>query len=134
MIICRRDLRDVCLSCYFHQFADQNLYTYDLATCARRARAIERLIAHWRAVLPLRMHEVVYESLVARPGKETWRLIDFLGLEREAACHAAHRTERAVTTTGAWQVREPINARSVGRWRLYRRHLSGLLEALGEDA
>jgi len=133
VIICRRDKRDVCLSCYFHQFADQNLYTYDLLACARRARAIERLIAHWRAVLPLRMHEVVYESLVARPGEEIWRLIDFLGLDREAACLEAHRTQRVATSTGAWQVREPISARSVGRWRLYRRHLSELLEELGED-
>jgi hypothetical protein len=131
VIICRRDTRDVCLSCYFHHFSDQNLFTYDLVACARRARAVERLIAHWRAVLPLRMHEVAYESLVARPTEEIWRLIDFLGLDREAACLEAHRTERVVTTTSAWQVRQPINAQSVGRWRLYRRHLSKLLEALG---
>jgi Tfp pilus assembly protein PilF len=134
VIICRRDPRDVCLSCYFRRFADPNLYTYDLLSCARRAQAIERLIAHWRAVLPLRMHELVYESLVARPTEEIWRLIDFLGLEREAACLEAFRTERVVTSTSAWQVRQPINAQSVGRWHLYRRHLSALLELLGEDA
>ncbi len=134
VVICRRDLRDVCLSCYFHRFADPNLYTYDLVACARRARAIERLIAHWRAVLKLRMHEVLYESLVARPAEEIWRLIDFLGLEHEAACLEAYRTERVVTTASAWQVRQPINTRSVGRWRLYRRHLSGLLEVLGDGA
>jgi tetratricopeptide (TPR) repeat protein len=134
VIICRRDARDVCLSCYFCRFADPNLYTYDLLSCARRAQAIERLIAHWCKVLPLRMHEVVYESLVARPDEEIWRLIDFLGLEREAACLEAYKTERVVTTTSAWQVRQPINAQSVGRWRLYRRHLSALLERLGEDA
>ena len=134
VIICRRDPRDVCLSCYFARFADPNLYTYDLLACARRAQAIERLIAHWRATLPLRMHEVAYESLVARPDEEIWRLIDFLGLEREAACLEAYKTERVVTTTSAWQVRQPINAQSVGRWRLYRRHLSALLDQLGDDA
>jgi len=134
VIICRRDPRDVCLSCYFARFADPNLYTYDLLACARRAQAIERLIAHWRKVLPLRMHEVVYESLVARPDEAIWRLIDFLGLEREPACLEAYKTERVVTTTSAWQVRQPINAQSVGRWRLYRRHLSALLEQLGDDA
>jgi tetratricopeptide (TPR) repeat protein len=133
VIICRRDARDVCLSCYFHQFADQNLYTYDLVDCAGRARAIERLIAHWRSVLTLPMHEVVYESLIAQPTEEIWRLIDFLGLEREPACLEAHRTERVVTTTSAWQVRQPINAQSVGRWRRYRRHLSRMLEVLGES-
>jgi tetratricopeptide (TPR) repeat protein len=133
VIMCRRDLRDVCLSCYFHQFADENLYTYDLLDCARRALAIERLMAHWRAVLRLRMHEVVYESLIATPEAETWRLIDFLGVQREAACLAPHLTARVVTTTSAWQIRQPINQQGVGRWRLYRRHLSGLLEALGDS-
>jgi tetratricopeptide (TPR) repeat protein len=132
VIICRRDPRDVCLSCYFHHFADQNLYTYDLVHCARRVRAIQRLVAHWRSVLTLPMHEVVYESLVAQPTEEIWRLIDFLGLEREAGCLEAHRTERVVTTTSRWEVRQPINAQSVGRWRLYRRHLDEMLEVLGE--
>lgn len=130
VIICRRDPRDVCLSCYFHHFAEQNLYTYDLVDCARRLRTIERLIAHWRAVLPLPMHEVIYETLVAHPTEEIWRLADFLGLEREAACLEAHRTERVVTTTSAWQVRQPLNAQSVGRWRRYRRHLSPMLDVL----
>jgi Tfp pilus assembly protein PilF len=133
VIICRRDMRDLCLSCYFHHFADQNLYTYDLAACARRARAIERLLAHWRMVLPLRMHDVVYESLVTRPVDEIGKLVDFLGLEREAACLEPHLTARVVTTSSAWQVRQPIHAQAVGRWRLYRRHLAGLLEALGES-
>jgi hypothetical protein len=76
---------------------------------------------------------VVYETLVARPSEEIGRLIDFLGLELEPACLEAYRTERVVTTTSAWQVRQPINAQSVGRWRIYRRHLSPLLEQLGED-
>jgi thioredoxin-like negative regulator of GroEL len=130
VIICRRDPRDVCLSCYFHRFAEAALYTYDLIACARRARAIDRLIAHWRAVLPIRMYEVVYENLVANPIEETWRLLDFLGLAREAASLAPHQTDRVVTTTSAWQVREPIHTRSVGRWRAYRRHLPGLLQVL----
>jgi tetratricopeptide (TPR) repeat protein len=133
IVVCRRDLRDVCLSCYFHRFAEPMLYAYDLAACARRAVAIDRLITHWRAVLPLRMHEVVYETLVARPIDETWRLIDFLGLPREASCLEPHRTRRVVTTSSAWQVRQPINSRSVGRWRHYRRHLGNLLEMLGDD-
>jgi hypothetical protein len=132
VIFCRRDPRDTCLSCYFRHFGTPVMYAYDLATCARRARTIERLLVHWRAVLKLRMHEVVYEELVAHPTDEIWRLIDFLGLEREPSCLEAHRAERVVTTASAWQVRQPIHARSVGRWRLYRRHLSALLEVLGD--
>jgi hypothetical protein len=36
-----------------------------------------------------------------------------------------------VQTSSAWQVRQPIYTRSVGRWRNYQRHLAPLLEALG---
>jgi hypothetical protein len=42
-----------------------------------------------------------------------------------------HRTERTVQTFSAWQVRQPIYTRSVGRWRNYERHLGPLFEALG---
>jgi Flp pilus assembly protein TadD len=132
VIICRRDPRDVCLSCHFHRFAVENLYTNDLRDCARVALAVERLIEHWRAVLPLRMIDVVHESLVDSPEAEIWRLIDFLDLPREAACLAPHRTARVVTTSSRWQIRQPINRRGIGRWRHYRQHLGDLLDVLGD--
>ena len=36
VILCRRDPRDTCLSCYFTLFASGNLFSYDLADCAHR--------------------------------------------------------------------------------------------------
>ena len=37
VIFCRRDSRDICLSCYFHHFGEPIPYAQDLADCARRA-------------------------------------------------------------------------------------------------
>ena len=109
------------------------MFSYDLADCGRRIRETERLAAHWRRVLPLRWMEVQYELLVADLEGESRRLIEFLGLEWEPGCLDFHRTERAVLTASAWQVRQPLYNRSVGRWRHYEPHLGPLLQELASN-
>lgn len=138
VIYCQRDLRDVCLSCYFTLFGEPLLWSYDLTDCALRALEIERLMAHWRRVLPLSILTVKYEAfltvkyeaLVNAPEAESRRLIDFLGLDWEPACLDFHRTQRPVLTASSWQVRQPLFTRSVGRWRHYEQHLGPLQEVL----
>jgi tetratricopeptide (TPR) repeat protein len=134
IVLCRRDLPDVGLSCYFHHFTEGHLYAYDLADCAARGLEVERLAAHWLRVLPLEILVIDYEKLVANLERESRRLIEFIGLEWEPACLEFHRTERPVLTASAWQVRQPLYRRSVGRWRRYARHLSPLLNVLSESA
>jgi tetratricopeptide (TPR) repeat protein len=132
IIVCRRDPRDVCLSCYFQKFPPGRLtFSYDLADCARRYMETERIIAHWCQVSPLKMLEVEYEALIADLEGESRRLIAFLGLDWEPACLEFQRTERTVTTASSWQVRQPLYDRSVGRWRNYQRHLTPLFRELG---
>ncbi len=131
VIFCRRDPRDVGLSCYFQKFSAGSLtFSYDLADCGRRIRETERLAAHWRRVLPLRCMDIHYEALVADLEGETRRLVEFLGLGWEPGCLDFHRTARVVQTASSWQVRQPLYHRSVGRWRNYKRHLRPLLAEL----
>lgn len=130
IIFCRRDPRDVSLSCYFHRFTEGHLFAYDLVDCGLRALEVERLSMHWLKVLPLEMLVIDYEGLVADLEDESRRLIEFLGLDWEPACLDFYRTQRPVFTASAWQVRQPLYDRSVGRWRCYERHLGPLLEVL----
>jgi Sulfotransferase family len=130
VVLCRRDPRDVALSCYFHRFTQGHLFAYDLADCGLRTLEVERLSAHWLRVLPIRVLAIDYEELVADLERESRRLIEFLGLDWEPACLDFHRTQRPVFTASAWQVRQPLYTRSVGRWRHYGQHLAPLLEAL----
>jgi tetratricopeptide (TPR) repeat protein len=133
VIFCRRDPRDICLSCYFQKFSPAQLvFSYDLADCAKRYLETERLTRHWHRVLPLRMLDVEYEALVRDLEGESRRLIAFLGLDWQPSCLDFHRTDRIVTTSSVWQVRQPLYDRSVGRWRNYERHLAPLLDALGQ--
>jgi tetratricopeptide (TPR) repeat protein len=130
IILCRRDLRDVCLSCYFQHFTEGHLYAYDLADCGARALEIDRLATHWLRVLPLDILAIDYEKLVSDLEGESRHLIEFLGLDWHRACLDFHRTARPVFTASAWQVRQPLYRASVGRWRQYETHLSPLLGIL----
>jgi hypothetical protein len=130
IILCRRDLRDVCLSCYFHHFTEGHLYSYDLADCGARALEIDRLGTHWSRVLPLEILAIDYEKLVSDLEGESRRIIEFLDLSWEPACLDFHRTERPVLTASAWQVRQPLYCRSIGCWNNYARHLGPLSRVL----
>lgn len=127
---CRRDPRDVCLSCFFTWFEAGQDFAYDLAELGRHHRGHDRLMAHWRQVLPGALHEVVYERLVASPEAECRRLLEIVGLPWDPAVLHFHRRGARVATASLHQVRRPIHAGSVGRWRAYAAHLGPLLEAL----
>ncbi|HEY8016978.1 MAG TPA: sulfotransferase, partial [Dongiaceae bacterium] len=127
----RRDPADTCLSCFTKLFRGEQAYTYDLGELGRYYRVYDRLMAHWRAVLPGSVFlEVDYEELVAEPEAQTRRLLAHCGLAWDPACLAFHETRRAVRTASAVQVRQPLYQRSIGRWRLYGPLLVPLLSEL----
>ncbi len=130
VILCRRDPRDTCLSCYFQGFVQGNSFSFDLAHCGHYHVQNDRLAAHWLRVLPLAILEVQYENVVADLEGQSRRLISFIGLDWEPACLEFYRAHTTVLTSSAWQVRQPIYKSSVGRWRHYERHLGPLLESL----
>lgn len=130
VIVCRRDPRDTCISCYFQSFARGHAFSYDLADCGQYHREVDRLIAHWLRVRPVAMMETHYEAVVADLEGQSRRLIEFLGLPWDAACLEFQKSPATVRTLSAWQVRQPIYSRSVGRWKNYERHLRALFEAL----
>ncbi len=134
IVHCRRHPMDTCLSCYFQNFASGQHYSFDLASLGGFYRDYRRMMAQWRAVLPLPIYEVDYERLVADPEREIPALIDFCGLGWDPACAAFHRHKRPIETASRWQVRQPVYRSSVRRWERYKEHLGPLREALGEIA
>jgi tetratricopeptide (TPR) repeat protein len=133
VIHCRRDPVDVCLSCYFQNFANPHLFTLDLRHLGHYYREYERVMAHWVKVLPLPLFELHYEELTADPEAASRRLVAFCGLEWDERCLRFHDNQRLVHTSSLLQVRQPIYRDAVGRWKRYEAHLQPLLEALRED-
>ena len=81
IIHCRRDPVDTCLSCYTKLFAGQQDFAYDLTELGRFHRAYQRLMAHWRDILPAsHLLEVDYEAVVDDVEAEARRMLQFLGL------------------------------------------------------
>jgi tetratricopeptide (TPR) repeat protein len=130
IVHCRRDPLDIGLSCLIELFAMENDFTTDLESFGQFYGEYERLMAHWRQVLPITMHEQRYEDLVADPETHARALIAYCDLEWDAACLEFQRADRAVQTPSRWQVRQPIYATSVGRWKNYAPHLELLRKNL----
>lgn len=120
IIHCRRDRHDIELSCYFQNFVGPGqAFSYNMENLAHFHDAYLRIMAHWAEVLPLRMTEIHYEALVADQETEIRRLLTFMELDWDPACLDFHRNSRPVITASHTQVRSPIHAGSVGRWRNY---------------
>lgn len=127
----RRDPIDTCVSCYTKLFAEGSLYVYDLGELGRYYRAYERLMDHWRRVLPAdAILEVRYEDLLDDLEGQARRIVAYCGLPWHPACLAFHETRRPVRTASATQVRQPLYRDAVGRWRRYKDHLAPLLQEL----
>ncbi len=120
IIHCRRHPVDTCLSIFFSNFWAHQDYACNRGDLVFAYRQYERLMDHWRSVLPLdRFTEVDYEALVEDREAETRRLVDFIGLDWHEACLAPERNRHPVKTLSVWQARQPVYKTSVERWRRY---------------
>jgi len=90
----------------------------------------DRLMAHWKKVLPLPILDVEYEEVVADVEGQTRRMLDFLGMPWDESCMKFYENRRFVPTASSAQVRRPIYQNSIGRWRHYEKHLGPLIDAL----
>jgi len=133
LVVVRRHPLDAGLSNFRQLFATGfSYYDYarDLRAIGRYCAHFDRLIRHWRAVLPGRVHEVHYEALVHDQRTTTAALLGHCRLPWDEACLAFERNAAAIATASAVQVRQPLYASSVGRWRRLQSRLGPLIEEL----
>lgn len=120
-IIClRRHPMDTVLSNFRNLFAVTSRYydySYDLLDIAAYYMRFDRLMALWREALADRLIEVRYEDLIADQEGETRRILAHCGLDWDERCLSFHTNSAPVSTPSAAQVREPIYASSVARWK-----------------
>jgi len=131
IIDARRHPLSCCFSNYRQHFARGQDFSYDLGDLGRYYAAYVRLMAHVDAVMPGRVHRVVYERMVDDTETEVRALLGYCGLEFEPSCLEFYKTERAVRTPSAGQVRRPIYRDATEEWRPYDSHLEPLKAALG---
>ena len=129
------DARRHPLGCGFsgfkQHFARGQGFTYDLSDIGRYYRAYVEYLAHFDAILPGRVHRVIYERMVSDPEAETRALLAHCGLPFEEACLRFYENDRAVRTASSEQVRRPIFTDAADHWRNYDPWLGPLKAALG---
>jgi tetratricopeptide (TPR) repeat protein len=131
IIDARRHPLGCCFSAFKQHFARGQAFTYDLAELGAYYRSYVELMAHFDAVLPGRVHRVLYEDMVQDTEREVRRLLEYCGLPFEPACLRFYENERAVRTASSEQVRQPIYREGVEQWRHFEPWLAPLKEALG---
>lgn len=128
----RRSPMDTAFAIYKFLFNDAYPWSYGLRDIARYYVAYRRLMDHWHDALPGRIIDVAYEDVVADLGGAARKLIAALGLDWQPACLEFHASTTAAYTGSAAQVRQPVYASSVGRWRRHETRLAEVRQILEE--
>lgn len=130
IIDARRHPLDSCLGSYKQLFARGQPFTYDLFELGEFYLEYDRLMRHWHEVLPGKVLQVQYEDVVDDLEGQVRRLLEYCELPWDEACLKFYESDRAVKTASSEQVRSPIYASSVHRWRNYEQPLQPLIEIL----
>jgi tetratricopeptide (TPR) repeat protein len=123
----RRNRLDNLLSLYFLHLDPAMAYALDLEDAAHWYGQYRRLMVHWATLYPGDILDVDYDELVHEPNPALERLLGFLKLDWEDGLLNFHRTGLPIKTASVWQVRQPLHARSSGRWRNYSEQLNKLV-------
>ena len=127
IIHCRRDSKDSCVSMYTEYFPDGLPYSYDLLKLGAFYKQYERIMNHWRTVLPEHaMMDIDYESLVTNQEEVSRQLVEFIGMPWDDACLTFYQKQGRVNTASDLQVKKPMYSSSIGRWKHYQKHLQPL--------
>jgi tetratricopeptide (TPR) repeat protein len=132
IIDARRHPMACCFSNFRQHFARGQNFAYSLEDVGRYYADYVRLMAHVDAVLPGRVHRVIYERMVEDTEAEVRALLAYCGLDFERGCLEFHKTERPVRTASSEQVRQPIYRDATDEWRAYEAFLDPLREVLGD--
>lgn len=128
-----RDPGDVMIS-MFGQYLDPRAVPYStrLEDIAHYMTLHRKLMDHWRARYPQSILDFDYDAFVRSPQDGLERLTGFAGLEAAPGMLDFHKRPGTVRTASYWQVRNPLNTSSSGRWRIYSEHVGPALGAMHE--
>lgn len=121
-----RDPRDVVLSCFRRRFKI-NSAMYEFLTLDGTAEYYDRIMTLagiYRALLPLDIHEVHHEAIVADFEAEARSVLTFIGADWDPAVKGfAERTAAVPRTPSDLQLARGLNSDGVGQWRRYETQL-----------
>jgi tetratricopeptide (TPR) repeat protein len=134
IIHAQRHPMDVCMSNFKTLLPGYNTtFGQNLDSIGTFYREYTALMKHWADVLPLDIHNVRYEELVASPETLGEELVSFCGIKWNADSLSDRKQKSDVNTASMWQVREDIYTSSVHKWRNYEQELAPLAKVLSSE-
>ena len=128
-VVTERDWRDVAVSIFSTRLGPGQGYASRLEDIRHYLDLHRALIDHWAELLGDDLIRVSYEELVSSPRDTIGSLLERLAEDWSDACLEFDQRQASVGTASVWQVRQPINPKSIGRWKNYEKHF---VEAFGE--
>ena len=108
---------DACYAIYKTLFFGAYSFSYDLDELADYVISYHQHMQHWHQVLPGRIHDVQYETLVREPEATARGILEFCDLTWEEQVLDFHNQPAASMTASAMQVRKPVHTDSIDAWR-----------------
>ena len=130
IIYCARDPRDIGLSIFTFRFHGAHGYAHDLADLGWYIGEHDRLMAHWKAALPNPIVTIKLSDWVEDFDGTLTRVLTHLQLPPDQNCARFYERDNRVKTVSRAQVRQPVNAHGLGRWRAYADELAPLIAEL----
>ena len=121
---------DVAVSMLSHNLTHGYDCGYAIDTITAHMRAMHNLNAHYDAALDAPVFTLKYEDFVASQDAQTRRLLAHIGVAFDPACLRFHDNRRHAPTPSYAQVTQPLNDRSIGRWKAYQKQLAPYADAL----
>lgn len=132
-VVTERDWRDVATSIYSVRLGLSQTYATSLKDIRHYFGLQSELINYWEKALGSDLIRVRYEDLVLQPQRTLTDLLDSLGEDWDERCLSFHELKNSVKTASVWQVREPLHARSIDRWKNYQQQFVDAFGAKLDD-
>jgi Tfp pilus assembly protein PilF len=130
IIHCVRDPRDIGFSIFTFRFYGEHGYAHDLADLGWMIGEQDRLMKHWQAALPVPILTLRLDDWVKNFDATLARVLGFVDLPPDPACARFYEADSRVRTVSRSQVKQPVNARGLGRWKAYAADLKSLIDEL----
>ena len=128
-----RNPLDNILSIYRANFATGNKFSSSLIDCSKVYLNQENIMNQYKKEFGSRIYNLNYDLLVTNPEKEIKSLIAYLGWAWDDIYLTPHLNKRSVQTASVVQVRSPINSKSIGAWKNYKKLLQPAINLITKE-
>ena len=119
-----------CLGCYFKDFDHRHQYTYNLAILARVFQNYQKIMNHWKAIMPENIYSINYENLLSHSDTEINLLISRCRLNWDESCEKVLLRTQTIDLTKDQTQQVIFDNSQINDWKNYQKYIEELMGLL----